>query len=227
MKITNLKLREKRSTEEISFLLYIFYVCFFLSLEVNISFKTFEELQKAFSDKLLYPLDLKKAVIASLDSLLSPIRSRFLQDPQLAQLTARAYPSADNKSTSTTNKNVNNNNNKNTNNNNNNNNKKEEKEQSNLSRLDLRVGVIKSVAQHPNAEALYVEEIDVGDTEKGENGETINKTRTIVSGLTKFIPIEKMQGRRVVVVCNLKPAALRGVVSFLHFIIAFTFIYYY
>ena len=35
----------------------------------------------------------------------------------------------------------------------------------------------------------------------------------IVSGLVKFVPLEKMENRRVVVLCNLKPAKMRGVLS--------------
>lgn len=35
----------------------------------------------------------------------------------------------------------------------------------------------------------------------------------IVSGLVKFVPVEQMQGRKVLVLANLKPAKLRGVVS--------------
>lgn len=37
--------------------------------------------------------------------------------------------------------------------------------------------------------------------------------RTVCSGLRKYIPIEEMQNRRVVLVCNLKPAKLKGVAS--------------
>jgi hypothetical protein len=36
----------------------------------------------------------------------------------------------------------------------------------------------------------------------------------VISGLVKFVPVEEMQGRRVVVVCNLKPAKMRDVMSF-------------
>ncbi len=36
----------------------------------------------------------------------------------------------------------------------------------------------------------------------------------IVSGLVKFVPEEKMAGRKVVVVCNLKPAKMRDVMSY-------------
>lgn len=35
----------------------------------------------------------------------------------------------------------------------------------------------------------------------------------IVSGLVKFVPLEKMQNRRVVVLCNLKPAKMRSILS--------------
>jgi hypothetical protein len=35
----------------------------------------------------------------------------------------------------------------------------------------------------------------------------------VISGLVKFVPIEKMQGRRVLVCCNLKPAKMRDVMS--------------
>jgi tRNA-binding EMAP/Myf-like protein len=37
--------------------------------------------------------------------------------------------------------------------------------------------------------------------------------RTIVSGLVNYVPIEDMQNRMVVVLCNLKPAKMRGVES--------------
>lgn len=35
----------------------------------------------------------------------------------------------------------------------------------------------------------------------------------VVSGLVKYIPEAEMQGRRVLVLCNLKPANMRGVQS--------------
>ncbi|KAJ2810231.1 G4 quadruplex nucleic acid binding protein, partial [Coemansia sp. 'formosensis'] len=72
------------------------------------------------------------------------------------------------------------------------------------SMIDLRVGHILDVQKHPDADSLYVEKIDVGEDEP----------RTVVSGLVRFIPIEQMQNRDVVLVCNLKPAAMRGVKSF-------------
>ena len=71
------------------------------------------------------------------------------------------------------------------------------------SRLDVRIGKIVEVSKHPDAESLYVEKIDVGDLEP----------RTIVSGLVDFVPLEEMQDRMVVVLCNLKPAKLKGIES--------------
>ncbi|KAG2489494.1 hypothetical protein HYH03_011947 [Edaphochlamys debaryana] len=73
-----------------------------------------------------------------------------------------------------------------------------------VSRLDVRVGVIKKAWKHPDAESLYVEEVDVGE----------EAPRQVVSGLVKYIPAaEQLVGRRVVLLCNLKPAAMRGVQS--------------
>ncbi|KAF5185369.1 Methionine--tRNA ligase, cytoplasmic [Thalictrum thalictroides] len=69
--------------------------------------------------------------------------------------------------------------------------------------LDVRVGLITKVQKHPDADSLYVEEIDVGD----------GSPRTIVSGLVKFIPMEEMLNRKVCVLCNLKPAKMRGIKS--------------
>ena len=71
------------------------------------------------------------------------------------------------------------------------------------SRLDMRIGKIIEVQRHPDADGLYVEKIDVGE----------DTPRTIVSGLVNYIPIEEMQDLLVLVLCNLKPAKLRGIES--------------
>merc|ERR1712130_868630 len=70
-------------------------------------------------------------------------------------------------------------------------------------RLDMRIGKIIEVSRHPDAEKLYVEKIDLGEP----------SPRTVVSGLVDFVPEEKMLNRLVVVLCNLKPAKMRGVES--------------
>ncbi|XP_067663533.1 aminoacyl tRNA synthase complex-interacting multifunctional protein 1-like isoform X2 [Haliotis asinina] len=78
-----------------------------------------------------------------------------------------------------------------------------EPEKMDVSRLDLRVGKILSAEKHPDADSLYVEDVDVGE----------EKTRTVVSGLVKHIPLEQMQNRIAVFMCNLKPVKMRGVMS--------------
>lgn len=72
-----------------------------------------------------------------------------------------------------------------------------------ISRLDLRVGKIVSAKRHPDADALYVEEVDLGE----------EKPRTVISGLVKFVPLEEMQNRMALLLCNLKPAKMRGILS--------------
>lgn len=52
-----------------------------------------------------------------------------------------------------------------------------------VSQLDIRVGQITKVQKHPDADSLYLEEIDVGE----------DAPRTVVSGLVKYIPLEEMQ----------------------------------
>lgn len=69
--------------------------------------------------------------------------------------------------------------------------------------VEMRVGKILSVKRHENAESLYVEEIDLGEA----------KPRTVVSGLVKYLAIDQMINQKVIVVCNLKPANMRGVTS--------------
>lgn len=69
--------------------------------------------------------------------------------------------------------------------------------------MDIRIGKIVEVSKHPEADSLYVEKIDLGE----------EQPRTIVSGLVNFIPIEEMKDRMVVVLCNLKPAKMRGIES--------------
>jgi len=72
-----------------------------------------------------------------------------------------------------------------------------------VSRLKILVGKIVKVKKHESADTLYVEEIDVGEA----------LPRVVVSGLVNFVPIEEMQNRMVLVVCNLKPSSLKGVKS--------------
>lgn len=169
----------------------------------DVAFATYEALESAFATKALHPGDFKIAVVASINALLGPIREKFASGAN-AELVLNAYPELAQKNVKGNNNNKSVNKNVNTTEKSNSNNDASSKPQSDLSRVDLRVGIIREVQMHPNAESLYVSQIDVGEA---------TGPRTIVSGLVRFIPIEEMRGRRVVVACNLKPAPLRGVTS--------------
>ena len=69
-------------------------------------------------------------------------------------------------------------------------------------KLELKVGVIKEVSDHPNADRLYVVIVDLGD-----------KTKQLVAGIRSAYTKEELVGKQVVVVDNLEPAMLRGVQS--------------
>lgn len=69
-------------------------------------------------------------------------------------------------------------------------------------KLDLRVGKILSVENHPNADKLYVIEVDLG-----------KEKRKLVAGLKQYYKPSELKGKLCVVFCNLEPAVLRGVKS--------------
>lgn len=70
-------------------------------------------------------------------------------------------------------------------------------------RMDLRVGTIVKVEDHPEAERLFVLKVDLGEEEP----------RQIVTNLKSEFSADYMLGRRLVVISNLKPAKFRGVQS--------------
>ncbi|KAL9268320.1 Aminoacyl tRNA synthase complex-interacting multifunctional protein 1-like protein [Drosera capensis] len=70
--------------------------------------------------------------------------------------------------------------------------------------LDIRVGRLMKAWRHPDAETLYVEEVDLGEVE----------FRVICSGLVNYVTLEELQNKLVVVLANLKPRNMRGVKSF-------------
>ncbi len=74
-----------------------------------------------------------------------------------------------------------------------------------IEKFDIRVGLIRSIAKHPNADSLYVESIDLAE----ESG-----PRQVLSGLVKHLPEEALLNSKVLVCCNLKPAKMRGMDSF-------------
>ncbi|OAA43939.1 multisynthetase complex auxiliary component p43 [Beauveria brongniartii RCEF 3172] len=80
--------------------------------------------------------------------------------------------------------------------------------------IDLRVGHILKAINHPDADSLYVSTIAMGDKPGDDTTEYEGQVcRTVCSGLNGLIPLAEMQGRKVVVVCNLKPVKMRGIKS--------------
>ena len=90
--------------------------------------------------------------------------------------------------------------------------KKEEKENEDESKkqikiddfdkLDLVVGKILEVNDHPDADRLLVFKVDIG-----------SETRTIVSSIKEFYKKEDLVGKNIVVIKNLKPVKMRGILS--------------
>ncbi len=68
-------------------------------------------------------------------------------------------------------------------------------------KLDLRVGKILDVQDHPNADKLYIIKVDVGEE------------KTIISGIKNDYSKEDLVGKEIIVICNLQPANFRGVES--------------
>eukprot|EP00429_Kryptoperidinium_foliaceum_P064595 CAMPEP_0176054196 /NCGR_PEP_ID=MMETSP0120_2-20121206/26964_1 /TAXON_ID=160619 /ORGANISM="Kryptoperidinium foliaceum, Strain CCMP 1326" /LENGTH=869 /DNA_ID=CAMNT_0017387661 /DNA_START=248 /DNA_END=2857 /DNA_ORIENTATION=- len=69
-----------------------------------------------------------------------------------------------------------------------------------ISALDIRVGRITKVWEHEEADKLYCEEIDVGEDEP----------RTVASGLRPYMNAEDLEGKKVLVLCNLKERKMVG-----------------
>jgi methionyl-tRNA synthetase len=69
-----------------------------------------------------------------------------------------------------------------------------------FAKVDLRVGQVLSAERVPKSDKLLLLQIDLGE----------EKPRQILAGIAEFYAPEKMIGRKVVVVANLKPRKLRG-----------------
>jgi len=69
-----------------------------------------------------------------------------------------------------------------------------------ITALDIRVGRIQRVWEHEEAEKLFCEEIDIGE----------DQPRMVASGLRPFFQKEDLEGRKVLVLCNLKERKLVG-----------------
>src|SRR3989344_3518276 len=69
-------------------------------------------------------------------------------------------------------------------------------------KLDIRVGKILDVQDHPNADKLLVFKVDIG-----------NEIRTVVAGIKEYYKKDQLKGKKVVVFVNLEQKELRGIKS--------------
>ncbi|WP_020001377.1 methionine--tRNA ligase [Halodesulfovibrio aestuarii] len=72
-----------------------------------------------------------------------------------------------------------------------------------FAKVDLRIGKVLVVEDHPKADRLFRCEVDLGE----------EKPRQILAGLKEHFTAEDLLGRQVVVVANLKPRKIRGLES--------------
>jgi methionyl-tRNA synthetase len=71
-----------------------------------------------------------------------------------------------------------------------------------FAKLDLRVATVTAAERVEKADKLLKLTLDVG-----------GKPRQVVSGIAKYYSPEDMVGRSVIIVANLKPVKLRGILS--------------
>jgi methionine--tRNA ligase beta chain len=82
--------------------------------------------------------------------------------------------------------------------------KKVQSQEEIFGRLEIKVAQIVSAFAHPDADSLYVEQVDVGEDEP----------RQVVSGLRKYISLDEFKTSRCFVITNLKSGKMRGIESF-------------
>ena len=69
-------------------------------------------------------------------------------------------------------------------------------------KLEIIVARITAVRDHPNADKLFILEVDIGEAKK-----------EIVAGIKSSYAKEDLTGKNIVIVNNLEPAVIRGVES--------------
>ncbi len=79
---------------------------------------------------------------------------------------------------------------------------KEEVTIDDFAKLEFRVAEVVNCEAHPKADKLLVLSVKLGSEE-----------RTIVSGIKEWYKPEELVGKKVIIVANLKPVKLRGILS--------------
>lgn len=74
--------------------------------------------------------------------------------------------------------------------------------------LDLRVGKVESIIDHPNADKLYILKVNLSKSKDGKH-----EIRQLVAGIRTHFKKEEVLGKNLVVVCNLAHAKLKGEIS--------------
>ncbi len=69
-------------------------------------------------------------------------------------------------------------------------------------KINMVVGKVIDVIEHPKAEKLYVLKVDIG-----------GEIRTLVAGIKRWYKKEELVGKKIVVLVNLEPKEIRGVRS--------------
>ena len=65
-------------------------------------------------------------------------------------------------------------------------------------KLEIKVGRILDVKDHPNADKLYLINVDTGEK------------RRLVAGIKKDYSKEELIGKKIIVICNLEQREIRG-----------------
>jgi methionyl-tRNA synthetase len=69
-------------------------------------------------------------------------------------------------------------------------------------KMDIKIGKVIEVKDHPNADKLYLIACDLGDSKK-----------QLIAGLKGSYSADELKGKQVVVLTNLEPAVIRGIKS--------------
>lgn len=159
----------------------------------NAVFGKYEDLEKAYAAEEVHPGDLKLSVENYINRLLEPIRKSFADDYH-RELTEKAYPT-----------------------------KKEiiqKVDENSPDKIELKVGKILEATEHPDADALCILKVDVGNSAKtvselfsALNDLLILNIFQIVSNLKSSYDLKDLIGLKVVVLTNLKASKVRGVES--------------
>jgi len=147
----------------------------------NLVYNTYQEMEDDYAAERLWPNDLKAGVTATLNKLLKPIQDEYNQSAEAKKINNLAYPQPKSAPAKTA----------------------AGPAPVSFTRLEMKVGRVIKAWQHPEADTLYIEEIDVGE----------ETPRTVVSGLVKYVPHEEFEGSLVVVITNFKTSKLRGQAS--------------